>query len=288
VPYTLVAFHAHPDDEALLTAGTLAKAAAEGHRVVIVVATSGEAGLAGSQYFGSLGSLGSHRLAELDRSAHALGVARVVNLGYADSGMREAPSGHPDSFATADVESAAARLAAVLVEEQADVLTTYDRSGGYGHPDHVAVHYVGARAGVLAATPTVLQATVDRRLLLRALTFLKIVARPLRLPGDFAPERFKDAYAAHDELTHRIDVRGYIGPKRAAMAAHASQATTSADFAARTLTICLRFPRALFRLGFGHEWFVEAGRTPVRPLVDDVFASVRTKIPRNQGDFDGS
>ena len=43
---TLVVFHAHPDDEALLTAGTMARAAAAGHRVVLVVATDGALGQA--------------------------------------------------------------------------------------------------------------------------------------------------------------------------------------------------------------------------------------------------
>ncbi|HKA94401.1 MAG TPA: PIG-L family deacetylase, partial [Acidimicrobiia bacterium] len=38
MPHTLVTFHAHPDDEAIATAGVMAKAAAEGHRVVLVVA----------------------------------------------------------------------------------------------------------------------------------------------------------------------------------------------------------------------------------------------------------
>src|SRR5206468_1414750 len=64
VPYTLVAFHAHPDDEALLTAGTLARAAAEGHRVVLVVATAGEAGLVEGGRTGP--ALASRRLAELE------------------------------------------------------------------------------------------------------------------------------------------------------------------------------------------------------------------------------
>jgi LmbE family N-acetylglucosaminyl deacetylase len=270
---TLVSFHAHPDDEALLTAGTLARAAAEGHRVVIVVATAGEAGLAAEQY---LDSLGSHRLAELDHSSAALGVARVVWLGYDDSGMRDHPSGQPNSFAAADIDIAAQRLAAVLVDERADVLTTYDPAGGYGHPDHVAVHYVGARAGELAQTPIVLQATADRRLLLRVLRFLKLFARPLHIPGDFDPDRFRDAYTPHEALTHRIPVGRYIDAKRAAMQAHSTQA--SADFGARTLLICLKLPRPLFWLGFRHEWFVQAGARPVRPLLNDIFAGLRSEV----------
>ena len=121
---TLVAFHAHPDDEALLTSGTLARAAAEGHRVVVVVATDGDLGLTSSEYAAD-GRLGERRLEELRRSAGALGVARVVYLGYADSGL--GPETHPDPpgrvrFVRAPLEEAASRLAQVLTEERDDVL----------------------------------------------------------------------------------------------------------------------------------------------------------------------
>src|ERR1700753_4360317 len=86
VPYTLVSFHAHPDDEALFTGGTLARAAAEGHRVILVVATAGEAGLAATSLVGD-GVLADRRMAELERAAAALGCRRVHLLGYDDSGL---------------------------------------------------------------------------------------------------------------------------------------------------------------------------------------------------------
>jgi LmbE family N-acetylglucosaminyl deacetylase len=267
VPFTLVAFHAHPDDEALLTAGTLARAAAEGHRVVLVVATAGEAGLVSGGRTGP--ALGTRRRAELDRSAAALGVARVEVLGYADSGMR-AEAGGAEAFARADVDEAAGRLAQILVDESADVLTIYDPAGGYGHPDHVQVTRVGARAAQLAGTPSVLEATVDRSALQRV---LRLVHRLPGIPADFAPQRFDRAFSAPDELTHCVDVRRYAGAKRAAMAAHVSQAV--ADEGTRTLAVLLRLPGPLFRLALGREWFVERSRVPQRPLLDDVFATVR-------------
>jgi LmbE family N-acetylglucosaminyl deacetylase len=281
VPYTLVSFHAHPDDEALLTAGTLARAAAEGHRVVLVVATAGEAGLVARDVLGS-SSLAERRIAELHRSAAALGCARVEVLGYADSGLSGAGSDAvgpgPDpgapAFARVDVEEAAGRLAALLREEDADVLTSYDPAGGYGHPDHVQVHRVGARAAVLAGTPVVLEATVDRDLLRRA---LGLVSRVYRFPAAFDPATFDAAYAPRSALTHRVDVRRYADRKRASMAAHASQAT--ADGGDRTLAAFLRLPRPVFRRVFGREWFIERGRAPRRPLSDDIFASVRARVP---------
>src|SRR3954464_14597539 len=81
--YTLVSFHTHPDDEALFTGGSLARASAEGHRVVLVVATAGELGLTG----GDAAALGAQRSRELEAAAAALGVRRVVTLGYGDSGF---------------------------------------------------------------------------------------------------------------------------------------------------------------------------------------------------------
>src|ERR1035437_4568582 len=94
--HTLLAFHAHPDDESLLTAGTMARAAAQGHRVILVVATDGNEGLASSSFVAD-GRLGERSLAGLREGARALGVARMEHLGYADSGLgpdtRPAPPG---------------------------------------------------------------------------------------------------------------------------------------------------------------------------------------------------
>jgi len=259
--FTVVSFHAHPDDEALFTGGTLARASAEGHRVIIVAATNGAAGLADD---GLLDGLGAHRDGELDAAARALGCARVVRLGYADSGWKG--SARPGGFSEVDVEDAAGRLAEVLREEFADVLTVYDAAGGYGHPDHVQVHRVGLRAAALARTPVVLEATVDRRLICWGARIASWV------PGfDVRPADFRDAYSASGEITHRVDVRGYAGAKRAAMRAHASQAGGGI----RTLAILIRLPAPLFRLALGHEWFVERGRAVGVPL-DDIFATIRS------------
>jgi LmbE family N-acetylglucosaminyl deacetylase len=110
--HTLVTFHAHPDDEALLTAGTMAKAVAAGHRVVLVVATAGEVGEAAAEYHDpSQAGLGEVRRAELRRSAEILGVHRIEYLGFRDSGL-DGQEVAADAFAAADVDEAAARLAA--------------------------------------------------------------------------------------------------------------------------------------------------------------------------------
>lgn len=272
MPRTLVAFHAHPDDEALLTAGTMARAAAEGHRVVLVVATDGDLGLTSTEYAGS-GRLGARRLAELHRSAEALGVARVEHLGYADSGSGEQLLPDPPGrtrFVRADVDEAAGRLADLLREERADVLLSYDEAGGYGHRDHVQVHLVGARAAELAGTPRVLEATVPRDTICRA---LRLAGRVYRFPPEFDPASFERAYSPRARITHRIDVRRQAGAKRAAMRAHASQAAADGG-ADRTLAAFLRIPRPLFDVVFGREWFVDPAVRPGGRVHRDVFAGL--------------
>jgi LmbE family N-acetylglucosaminyl deacetylase len=253
VSISCVFFHAHPDDEALLTSGTMARLAAEGHRVVLVVATSGERGLVAHDATGGR-ELGEVRMAETRASARALGCARVEFLGYADSGLDGRAACDPGQvpFAKADLDEAAGALAALLNQEQAALLTTYDPAGGYGHPDHVQVHRVGARAAELAGTPLVLQATVDRDLLTRTLRLLR---RVYPLPID--PATFAAAYTPRYAITHRIDVRRFIAQKRQSMSAHATQTTGGETM--RTLAALLRLPRFLFRLVLGTEWYVQPG-----------------------------
>ena len=95
---TLVCFHAHPDDESISTGGSIARASAEGHRVVLVVATNGDHGEVPDDLTPGE-TLVDRRKAETARSAEVLGVHRLVWLGYADSGMTGWPQNeHPEAF----------------------------------------------------------------------------------------------------------------------------------------------------------------------------------------------
>lgn len=266
-PFTLVSFHAHPDDESLLTGGTLARAAAEGHRVVLVVATGGELGLAGTAD-GTGTTLAGTRRAELQEAARRLGCHRVVELGYADSGLHaENPS--EQAFARTNVEDAAGKLAGVLVEEHADVLTTYDANGGYGHPDHVQAHRVAVRAAALAGTPVVLEATVPGDLYRRVLALLRILGSAI---GRSAPLGTTGVFSDSRSITHRVDVRSHLAAKRAALRAHGTQGRGGDG--PRVLSWILGLPRPVFALAFGREWFIEHGRAP-GAREGDVFASLR-------------
>lgn len=245
---TIVALHAHPDDEALLSGGWLAQRSAAGDRVVLLFATDGGAGLTASR--GTAGSLGARRRTEALASALALGVARVAWLGYADSGMAPQPAEGPGRFADAAVDEAAAAVAAVLDEEEADILTGYDSNGGYGHPDHVRVHQVARAAQALAAhRPDLLEATLDRTWLVRLLRLVRPIAA--LLPGLTLPD--DEIFTPGTASLRKVDVRDHLTAKRAALAAHASQAGGGI----RTVAILRALPRPLARRVLGTEWFLE-------------------------------
>jgi LmbE family N-acetylglucosaminyl deacetylase len=246
---TLVLFHAHPDDEAIATGGTMAKAAAAGHRVVLVCATRGELGEVADGVLAEGESLADRRVVEVEAAARILGVDRVAFLGYHDSGMAGEPTNDaPNAFAGADVEEAAARLAEILREEAADALTVYDDHGNYGHPDHVQVHVVGVRAAELAGTPRVYEATMNRDYLV---DLMRQRSDELgELPDAPDPEAM-DLGVPASEITTTVDVRDHVAQKRAAMAAHSSQITDEHFF--------LQMPEDAFAVAFGYEWFIRRG-----------------------------
>ncbi len=244
----VVFLHAHPDDEAIFTGGTMARLAAAGWRVVLVVATGGELGAAPDWTLDVRG-LGEHRRAETNRAAELLGVQRVEFLGYRDSGMPGSPGNvAPGSLCTADEEEVAARVAGILSEEAATAAVFYDECGIYGHPDHVKVHEIGMRAAELAGTEVVYLATVDREYLHFVETHLVVEARShvgeLGLAGS-------GLGVPTVVVTTMVDVRDVLQVKRRAMAAHASQIpeTTSA----------MQLPTDAFSAVYGFEWFVRLG-----------------------------
>ena len=260
-----VSFQAHPDDETTSSAGTLRKAATAGHRTVLVFATRGEHGEVPEGLLADGEALAERREQEARRSAEVLGVQRVEFLGYRDSGMKGTPENErPQAFWQAEIEEAAVRLAEILREEHADVLTVYDSDGNYGHPDHIQVHRVGLRAAELAGTPRVFEATMNRDHIKRS--FAQAAERG-EIPGDDAPDAdFVESLGRPEHLiTTTIDVRAHLASKREAMAAHETQIGDIGYF--------LSMPEKSFEEGFGYEWFIRHG-VPDDHRDDDLFAGL--------------
>jgi len=254
---TIVFLHAHPDDEASQTSGAMARASAEGHRVVVVFATHGEHGeVAADLAEGE--TVAAYRRREAEASAAVLGLARIAWLGYSDSGMNGWEQNEAEgSFHRADLDEAARRLADVVDEEDADILIGYDWHGGYGHPDHVKVHHVAHRAAELARrTPRLLESTFNRTDMWRMVEEAR--AAGVEVEGDFAewdPDAPMDdgnpLGTPEDEITWEVDVSAYLPQKRAALEAHRSQASDIEQFLGMTPEI--------FARSFGHEHYIEPG-----------------------------
>jgi LmbE family N-acetylglucosaminyl deacetylase len=258
---TIVFFHAHPDDESIATGGTMARLADEGHRVVLVVATKGEHGEVADGFLAPGEELWQRRERETEASGRVLGIARGEFLGYRDSGMIGTPENDAtESFWQADVEEAAERLAKILREESADVLTIYDDNGNYGHPDHIQVHRVGVRAAELAGVDRVYESTIDQDYFRELMKRAEELGMP-DLPdaaeggggggGDAAEAAEFDMGKPGHLITTRVDVRKYLDVKRRSMQAHESQIAETSFF--------LSMPPEAFEATWGTEWYIRRG-----------------------------
>jgi LmbE family N-acetylglucosaminyl deacetylase len=246
---TFVFFHAHPDDETMSTGGTIARAAAAGHRVVVVTATRGEHGEVADGVLDPGERLVDRRVREIEAAALILGVNRREFLGYVDSGMAGvAENDATESFWRADLDEAAGRLAAILDEERPDVFTIYDDNGQYGHPDHIQVHRVGVRAAALAKVDRVYEATINRDHIARLMEMARQEGQMEGSPEGGPSEPFG---VPESRITTTVDVRPWVEVKRRAMAAHASQIPADSFF--------LTLPDEQFAMAFGTEWFIRQG-----------------------------
>lgn len=154
----LLAIFAHPDDETFGCGGSLARAAAEGQRVVLVCATRGEAGEISDPALATPETLGEVRERELRCAASVLGIDEVIFLDYRDSGMAGTPENDdPRAFINQRADAVVRRLVEIIRRERPGAVITFDPSGGYGHPDHIAIHHhtmaALSAAGVAAYAP---------------------------------------------------------------------------------------------------------------------------------------
>ncbi|WP_233515167.1 PIG-L family deacetylase [Marinitenerispora sediminis] len=137
------------------------------------------------------------------------------------------------------------------------MLLSYDRNGGYGHPDHVRVHEVGRRAAEMAGVRTVLEATMPREVVGRLVRLIRV----LRIPFRFDDEQLRSAYSPAAAITHRLDVRRYARQKQAALAAHRSEVNGSGRIAP-VMRLLVQLPTPVFGLVLGREWFVDPATSP--------------------------
>jgi LmbE family N-acetylglucosaminyl deacetylase len=242
------------------------KAKADGHRVVLVTATRGEAGeIHNMDEKSTRPHLGDVRTKELENAARILGVDRVEFLGYRDSGMVGTPENDdPRSFHLAPLDEAAAKLAAVLREERPDVVVTYDSDGTYGHPDHIKAHLI---------TNAALDVLENEGWRPRKVYYTAIPRSLMEKFMEQVPEedRRNDTIriiGTPDELvTTRVDVSDFVDQKREAFSAHVTQNDPNSWFTTMA--------DQLYRLAFGTEYYRLARGEPGSELPEaELFAGI--------------
>jgi len=276
-PLTLMAVHAHPDDEAS-GGGILATYADQGVRVVVVTSTNGEFGDApGGIKPGQDGhnpeTVAKLRLAELDKSAQILQISALETLGYHDSGMEEWDyKSRPDAFCNVPLETVAGRIGELITKYKPQVLVTYDDAGAYQHPDHVHA----SRAAQAAAAATGIPAKVylstmkgsNWQKIWDALREAGVEVPTWDNDSPEAKERWQRGLESEARITTTVDIRPVLARKRAALFAHGSQINDS---------WFSKLPAEVAEQAFGYEYFIRAVDTTGTPIPeDDLFAGLRT------------
>lgn len=272
---TLMAVHAHPDDEASSTGGVLARYSSEGVRTVIVTCTNGEFGdTPGGVKPGADGhdeeQVAQIRLAELRESVKHLGVTDLELLGYHDSGMVEWDyKDRPDAFCNVPLATVSARIGGLIEQYRPQVVVSYDENGGYQHPDHV--HAARAAAAAVAETgiPAKLYLTA-MRISDWAKLWTALREAGVDVPdagGDFPEETRRQMQAAEARITTTVDIRPVLSRKQAALLSHASQINDS---------WFSKIPPDVVEQVFGQESFIRAVDRSGAPVPeDDLFAGLR-------------
>jgi LmbE family N-acetylglucosaminyl deacetylase len=228
---------AHPDDETFGSGGLIAKYVAEGVEVYYIVGTDGSRGTVAPEYLEKYGSVAAVRAAEMDCAAAALGLREVFKLGYKDSGMMGTPDNvDPECLWQADKNVIAQQIIQIIQQVQPQVVITFDPYGGYGHPDHIAMHHATTLAFYTTADPNHIAngMTVYRPQKLyytsfpRGLLSLYIWRNRLRGrdPRKFGRNRDLNLLTIRDNLmpiTTKIDIWDWLDAWDKAADCHASQ-----------------------------------------------------------------
>ena len=281
-PLTLMAVHAHPDDEVTGTGGVLARYAAEGVQTIVVTCTDGRCGdgpdgVKPGEPGHDPAAVVALRTAELEASCAILDVNHVEQLGYADSGMMGWPTNDaPGSFWTTPVDEAAARLAELIRRHQPDVVVTYDENGFYGHPDHIQAHRI-TMAALASLAPTsavtssgepikVYWTTIPRSAFAEFGKAMRDLGADWDDPEPDAEPGAPEMGLPDDQITSWVDIREFAEQKFDALEAHASQSEN---------IFFLRLGLDRFRDLMGVETFVRVDDATVTEREDDLFAGRR-------------
>ena len=273
----LLAIFAHPDDETFGVGGTMALYAARGVPVTMVCATRGEVGEIAAGTDATPDTLGAYREQELRDACAILGVHDVRFLGWRDSGMVGTPENEdPRAFASAHPDAVTHALVRIIRETRPKVIATWDPSGGYGHPDHIAAWQHATSAFHAAADPAKFP-TAGKPWKTPSLFYVALPMKEFARIGEELAKRglsMGEAPGGDDniqQLEHLdpncfIDVSAHYDQKMEALRSHRTQISDEDIF--------MRMPDDLRRSFFNREYFYRADPLlPEGAKIDDLFAN---------------
>ena len=244
-PKSIVFFHAHPDDESIMTGGTMASESHAGSDVYLVTATNGSTDIATRDNMSDRPQ--SKREDETAASAEILGVKKTWFLGYRDSGMPgTTPNFDSDCWFQRDAFRAADMLTEICQEVSADILVGYEPNGTYGHPDHIKCHIVGTlAASALIKRTRFLWSSLNRD----NYEMLRLYGE--KLDREWVRRLTPEFWCPSSQITHKIDVTDFLDQKKASIFSHITEVDNTHFFATMT--------DEEFAECFGYEWYGEPG-----------------------------
>jgi mycothiol S-conjugate amidase len=238
---TLLVVYAHPDDESFGNAGTIAHYTAAGVAVHYACATRGECGTVEPSLLDGYEDTAALRTAELACAARTLNLAAVHFLGYRDSGMPGSPDNqHPASLVQAPQERVIGQVVALIRALRPQVVLTFGPYGGYGHPDHIAIHQATLAAFGAAGSPArypdqlaaglapyapakLYYSTFGGRLIKAGVALMRLFGQDPRRSGENGDVDLARAAAEVTPITTSIDSSAYMPQKLRAWECHRSQ-----------------------------------------------------------------
>jgi LmbE family N-acetylglucosaminyl deacetylase len=290
---TMLVVYAHPDDESFGNAGTIIRYSAAGVKVHYACATRGECGTVAPALLSPYRergldqdqSIAALRSDELACAARALNLAAVHYLGYRDSGMAGAPDNqHPAALVTAPAERVAGQLVALIRALRPQVVVTFGPYGGYGHPDHIAIHHATHDAFAAASDPArypdqladglrpwspskLYYSTFGVRMFKASIPIMRLFGRDPRRFGENGDIDLLRAVTEATPITTVIDSAAFLAQKLTAWECHHSQLGGMSQLR--------RIPTPLRRLFVGAESFTRVVPPwDARKREHDLFADI--------------
>jgi LmbE family N-acetylglucosaminyl deacetylase len=273
----LLGVFAHPDDEGGIS-GALLQYSALGVETGLVCATRGEVGEIADPALATPENLAQVREGEMRAAAEVLGVHNLWFLGYRDSGMAgTADNQDPHAFMQTSAAEVVGKLVAIIRQFRPQVMVTFDETGAYGHPDHIAIYRHTTSAFYAAADaeqfPEHGPAHLVSKLYYTAFprSFVREMGAWLKsqnYEGSFSNLDPEKLGIPDEQISVRLNVERWLEAKDRSWSMHRTQANSNA--------IMAELPKEILLGWRSHEYY-QLAATRVGPDVageNDLFARV--------------